>query len=304
MLGNGGANPQNSRTAASVAILVVAAVCVALVSHDSGYLKEETSPDGHISTTPELRLVQMPMILASDSDIRRAIAAKEHKATKAKNQAHERRHKADKVAAHAARHNRQFRMPSSMQKMVEARNHKYEMQQRQRQMAAALENPSSDDDVQLFQVLEFTDDTERRAAKKESGMEELLQVDAAVQNFSDDIAKELSDFTSSSHAVASNLLDDEEAAADSAKTNVAKLQTSLSKPHPKKKVAAKKKKTVKKTKTKSRDDDMDDGGPMARFVAFQRARQAMQNALGTANKEAKQSTMDEDDNLQLFQVHN
>lgn len=296
--------PQSSRTAISVAILVVAAVCVALVSHhDSGDLKEETSPD--ISTTPELRLVQMPMILASDSDIRRAIAAKEHKATKAKNQAQERRHKADKVGAHAAKHKGQFMMPSSMQKMVEARNHKYELQQRQRQMAAALENPSSDDDdVQLFQVLEFTDDTERRAAKKESGVDELLQVDAAVRNFSDDIAKELSDFTSSSHAVASNLLDDDEEEADSAKTNVAKLQTSLPKPHPKKKVAAKKKKTVKKTKTKARDDDMDDGGPMARFVAFQRAKQAMKNALGTANKEAKQSTMDEDDNLQLFQVRN
>merc|ERR1712230_279230 len=129
---------------------------------------------------------------------------------------------------------------------------------------------------------------------------ELMQigVESKVMNFSDDITKELNDFTSSSHAVASDLLYGDEEDATRAKKKVKKVI----KPKKKKKV---KKKVVRKPRHRrhqdSVDEPFDENGPMAHFVAFQSAKFAMKNALGNAGKEANQS-VDDDEGFSFLQL--
>merc|ERR1711977_820171 len=128
---------------------------------------------------------------------------------------------------------------------------------------------------------------------------ELMQigVESKVMNFSDDITKELNDFTSSSHAVASDLLYGDEEDATRAKKKVKKV------------IKPKKKKKVKKVVRKPRhrrhqdsvDEPFDENGPMAHFVAFQSAKFAMKNALGNAGKEANQS-VDDDEGFSFLQL--
>merc|ERR1711977_710786 len=109
---------------------------------------------------------------------------------------------------------------------------------------------------------------------------ELMQigVESKVMNFSDDITKELNDFTSSSHAVASDLLYGDEEDAAKAK----KKAKRIIKPKKKKKV---KKVPVRRPRSRRHSDDdpdepFDPHGPMAHYMAFQQARFAMKNALG------------------------
>jgi len=277
IIGNG-AMPHGPRTSATLAILAVAAVCVVMLCHDNtGDLKEETSP-GKVGA--QTTLVQFPMILASDSDIRRAIAAKQHKMTKARKKSRERRHKADEAKKRVRKHDGQAGMPTSIKKLVNARNQRYEAHQRQlemrRKMAAALDNPH--DDL-------YSDDM-------------LLQMNTA--DFSDDISKELNSFTSSSHAIASDLLYGDEASANKSEQKVEELE-GAPKPVKRKKVVKKKKKKVvvaKQARPKDEDSDMEGNGPMAKFIAGMRAKEAMKSALGLADKAAKQSTLDDDDDLE------
>jgi len=279
ILGNG-AMPYGPRTSATFAILAVATVCVVMLCHDNtGDLKEETRPNK--VGTPDLKLVQFPMILASDTDIRRAIAAKQHKMTEARKKSRERQSKAHAAKKKVQKQDGQAGMPASIKKFVNARNRRYEARQRQlkmrRKMAAALDNPH--DDL-------YSDDM-------------LLQMNTA--DFSDDVAKELSAFTSSSHAIASDLLYGDEAAAHKSEQKVEELE-GAPKPAKRKRVVKKKKKkkvvVAKKARPTDEDADMEGNGPMAKFIAGMRAKEAMKSALGLAGKAATQSTLDDDDNLE------
>merc|ERR1712025_918246 len=101
MIRGNGATPQGSRILASLAILAVATVCVVLVvdtettgdmtlesTRPAAEQKASTSVSATKPGAPATKLVQIPMILASDEDMRRAIYAKERKAAKAKEVRH------------------------------------------------------------------------------------------------------------------------------------------------------------------------------------------------------------------------
>merc|ERR1711939_853520 len=279
---------------------------------------------------PATKLVQIPMILASDEDMRRAIYAKERKAAKAKEVRHK-KHQEDRREHQAAQKARKQRhlstngMSESMKKMVAARNHEYNLEKRKKAMAAALMD--DDNSMELIQQYDFSDanaidkalggvhashshifghlklhrSSNHRSKKNPKNRNaELMQigVESKVMNFSDDITKELNDFTSSSHAVASDLLYGDEEDATRAKKKVKKVI----KPKKKKKV---KKKVVRKPRHRrhqdSVDEPFDENGPMAHFVAFQSAKFAMKNALGNAGKEANQS-VDDDEGFSFLQL--
>merc|ERR1712230_270499 len=343
MIRGNGATPQGSRILASLAILAVATVCVVLVvdTETTGDMtlestrpvaeqKASTSVSATKPGAPATKLVQIPMILASDEDMRRAIYAKERKAAKAKEVRHK-KHQEDRREHQAAQKARKQRhlstngMSESMKKMVAARNHEYNLEKRKKAMAAALMD--DDNSMELIQQYDFSDAnaidkalggvhashshifghlklhrSSNHHSKKnpKNRNAELMQigVESKVMNFSDDITKELNDFTSSSHAVASDLLYGDEEDATRAKKKVKKVI----KPKKKKKV---KKKVVRKPRHRrhqdSVDEPFDENGPMAHFVAFQSAKFAMKNALGNAGKEANQS-VDDDEGFSFLQL--
>merc|ERR1712230_301475 len=343
MIRGNGATPQGSRILASLAILAVATVCVVLVvdtettgdmtlesTRPAAEQKASTSVSATKPGAPATKLVQIPMILASDEDMRRAIYAKERKAAKAKEVRHK-KHQEDRREHQAAQKARKQRhlstngMSESMKKMVAARNHEYNLEKRKKAMAAALMD--DDNSMELIQQYDFSDAnaidkalggvhashshifghlklhrSSNHHSKKnpKNRNAELMQigVESKVMNFSDDITKELNDFTSSSHAVASDLLYGDEEDATRAKKKVKKVI----KPKKKKKV---KKKVVRKLRHRrhqdSVDEPFDENGPMAHFVAFQSAKFAMKNALGNAGKEANQS-VDDDEGFSFLQL--
>merc|ERR1712230_109669 len=343
MIRGNGATPQGSRILASLAILAVATVCVVLVvdtettgdmtlesTRPAAEQKASTSVSATKPGAPATKLVQIPMILASDEDMRRAIYAKERKAAKAKEVRHK-KHQEDRREHQAAQKARKQRhlstngMSESMKKMVAARNHEYNLEKRKKAMAAALMD--DDNSMELIQQYDFSDAnaidkalggvhashshifghlklhrSSNHHSKKnpKNRNAELMQigVESKVMNFSDDITKELNDFTSSSHAVASDLLYGDEEDATRAKKKVKKVI----KPKKKKKV---KKKVVRKPRHRrhqdSVDEPFDENGPMAHFVAFQSAKFAMKNALGNAGKEANQS-VDDDEGFSFLQL--
>merc|ERR1711959_722122 len=343
MIRGNGATPQGSRILASLAILAVATVCVVLVvdtettgdmtlesTRPAAEQKASTSVSATKPGAPATKLVQIPMILASDEDMRRAIYAKERKAAKAKEVRHK-KHQEDcreHQAAQKARKQRHLStngMSESMKKMVAARNHEYNLEKRKKAMAAALMD--DDNSMELIQQYNFSDAnaidkalggvhashshifghlklhrSSNHHSKKnpKNRNAELMQigVESKVMNFSDDITKELNDFTSSSHAVASDLLYGDEEDATRAKKKV----KNVIKPKKKKKV---KKKVVRKPRHRrhqdSVDEPFDENGPMAHFVAFQSAKFAMKNALGNAGKEANLS-VDDDEGFSFLQL--
>merc|ERR1711990_1389609 len=347
MIRGNGATPQGSRILASLAILAVATVCVVLVvdtettgdmtlesTRPAAEQKASTSVSATKPGAPATKLVQIPMILASDEDMRRAIYAKERKAAKAKEVRHKKHQEEEDRREHQAaqkarkqRHLSTNGMSESMKKMVAARNHQYELAKRKKAMAAALMDDDDDNSMELIQQYDFSDAnaidkalggvhashshifghlklhrSSNHHSKKnpENRNAELMQigVESKVMNFSDDITKELNDFTSSSHAVASDLLYGDEEDATRAKKKVKKVI----KPKKKKKV---KKKVVRKPRHRrhqdSVDEPFDENGPMAHFVAFQSAKFAMKNALGNAGKEANQS-VDDDEGFSFLQL--
>merc|ERR1711959_441290 len=343
MIRGNGATPQGSRILASLAILAVATVCVVLVvdtettgdmtlesTRPAAEQKASTSVSATKPGAPATKLVQIPMILASDEDMRRAIYAKERKAAKAKEERHK-KHQEDRREHQAAQKARKQRhlstngMSESMKKMVAARNHEYNLEKRKKAMAAALMD--DDNSMELIQQYDFSDAnaidkalggvhashshifghlrlhrSSNHHSKKnpKNRNAELMQigVESKVMNFLDDITKELNDFTSSSHAVASDLLYGDEEDATRAKKKVKKVI----KPKKKKKV---KKKVVRKPRHRrhqdSVDEPFDENGPTAHFVAFQSAKFAMKNALGNAGKEANQS-VDDDEGFSFLQL--
>merc|ERR1711934_835356 len=342
MIRGNGATPQGSRILASLAILAVATVCVVLVvdtettgdmtlesTRPAAEQKASTSVSATKPGAPATKLVQIPMILASDEDMRRAIYAKERKAAKAKEVRHKKHQEEEDRREHQAaqkarkqRHLSTNGMSESMKKMVAARNHEYNLEKRKKAMAAALMD--DDNSMELIQQYDFSDANAIDKAlggvhashshifghlklhrssnhhSKKNRNAELMQigVESKVMNFSDDITKELNDFTSSSHAVASDLLYGDEEDATRAKKKVKKVI----KPKKKKKV---KKKVVRKPRHRrhqdSVDEPFDENGPMAHFVAFQSAKFAMKNALGNAGKEANQS-VDDDEGFSFLQL--
>merc|ERR1712230_356807 len=130
MIRGNGATPQGSRILASLAILAVATVCVVLVvdtettgdmtlesTRPAAEQKASTSVSATKPGAPATKLVQIPMILASDEDMRRAIYAKERKAAKAKEVRHK-KHQEDRrehQAAQKARKQRQRGAPEDCQ---------------------------------------------------------------------------------------------------------------------------------------------------------------------------------------------
>merc|ERR1712230_302848 len=343
MIRGNGATPQGSRILASLAILAVATVCVVLVvdtettgdmtlesTRPAAEQKASTSVSATKPGAPATKLVQIPMILASDEDMRRAIYAKERKAAKAKEVRHK-KHQEDRREHQAAQKARKQRhlstngMSESMKKMVAARNHEYNLEKRKKAMAAALMD--DDNSMELIQQYDFSDANaidkalggvhashshifghlklhrssnhhSKKNPKNRNAQLMQIGVESKVMNFSDDITKELNDFTSSSHAVASDLLYVDEEDATRAKKKVKKVI----KPKKKKKV---KKKVVRKPRHRrhqdSVDEPFDENGPMAHFVAFQSAKFAMKNALGNAGKEANQS-VDDDEGFSFLQL--
>jgi len=350
MIRGNGATPQGARILASIATLAVATVCVVLLcTENTGDMKEEAAPissQADTSGKPELKMVQMPMILASDADLRRAIAAREHKDEKAKEIRHKKAQQSREAHQQAQKARRQQHlstqgMSASMKRMVARRNHAYNLEKRKKAMARALMNDDDEsENMELIQAFDFTPANAidkamgglharhshlfshlqmHRSAHHHSNKNSdadasagLMQIGATVklQNFADDITKELHDFTSSSHAVASDLLyGDEENAAKAKK----KMDKDLKPPKKKKKkitiTVTKHGAQAKKSHRRHSHDDeeeadspFDRNGPLAKYMAFQQARFAMKNALGNANKNARQSTLTDDDNLQLFQL--
>merc|ERR1711990_880601 len=347
MIRGNGATPQGSRILASLAILAVATVCVALVvdtettgdmtlesTRPAAEQKASTSVSATKPGAPATKLVQIPMIPASDEDMRRAIYAKERKAAKAKEVRHKKHQEEEDRREHQAaqkarkqRHLSTNGMSESMKKMVAARNHQYELAKRKKAMAAALMDDDEDNGMELLQQYDFSDANaidkalggvhashshifghlklhrssnhhSKKNPKNRNAQLMQIGVESKVMNFSDDITKELNDFTSSSHAVASDLLYGDEEDATRAKKKVKKVI----KPKKKKKV---KKKVVRKPRHRrhqdSVDEPFDENGPMAHFVAFQSAKFAMKNALGNAGKEANQS-VDDDEGFSFLQL--
>jgi len=334
MIRGNGAKPQGSRILASVGVLAVATVCVVmLTTENTGDMKEsnQITAEAHSSSKPELEMVQAktPMILASDADLRHAILAKELRAAKHKEVKHKKQEE-EKEEHQAARKAHQKKnlstrgMSSSMKRMVARRNHEYNLEKRKKAMAKAL---MGDDSMELIQAFDFTPANSidkamgglhsthshlfdhfgmHRSSNHHSkknldygNTEVEMQIGATVdvQNFADDITKELKDFTSSSHAVASDLLYDDEENAAKAKKKVKKVINK-----PKKKKVKKVHKAHKKEKRDHFAEPFDRNGPMAHFVAFQSARFAMKNALGTATKEAEQSTLQDADDISFIQL--